>query len=625
MPISRTSHRIRFFPQIPALSAFTALAGLLLFSSVGAAQQGGLAVHKLTPAGQTFSDVLLDDPSGPKISSDGKWVAYWFDGDTDTVHDLYIASRFGGDVRRVSAPRPVGGLVPGNTVIFQFSEDNRYLLFLLDQETAGRSELWSVPVEGGPGDAVKLSAPIGADASVGEFGLGSDGRSVVFRINRATSSELWTAPADASSAAILLHPAGPPNSDIYTFLSANGRTIFALDLVTAGMSELWSVPSDGSAAPVRLNGDFVSGGNIVRIHLTPDGQRAIYRADQRFDGVEELFSVPITGPSTASVRISPDMPAFGDVLSVPRPTSDGSHLLFLADTGVDAQRELWSVPVDGPATAAVHLNVALVAGGNVVDYNGDGAQVVYVVDNLVDEQMQAYIVPIGGPFTASVRLHQNLPSGGDVLAAAAVPSDPDPVAVLVGDLRADGQLEFFVQHLDGVGAPHPLFGTVPVGATLDSTCLGGALPDFSAFFECADLDSLGKVELWRFDIAFDSEPQRLSSFAAIAAADVTRAIVSPDGRFVAFRSDNNVDERFDLFRVPTDGSAFPVRVHATPASPAFDVTPGENIFFTPDSQGIVYAADHELNGQDDLWISDAMVFRADFEEGSTVAWSQTLP
>ncbi|MEO8276485.1 MAG: hypothetical protein ABI639_09705, partial [Thermoanaerobaculia bacterium] len=91
--------------------------------------------------------------------------------------------------------------------------------------------------------------------------------------------------------------------------------------------------------------------------------------------------------------------------------------------------------------------------------------------------------------------------------------------------------------------------------------------------------------------------------------------------WVAFRSDNNVDERFDLFRVPTDGSALPSRVHAAAASAAFDVTAGENIVFTPDSHGIVYSADHEVNGEEDLWISDDVVFRADFEGGNSGEWS----
>ncbi len=621
MPTSRPMHRIRLFPQLPALAA---LAAVLLLPTLSGAQQGGLAVHKLTPAGQIFSDVLLDT-SGPKVSPDGKWVAYWFDGDTDTVQDVYIASRFGGDVRRVSTLRPLGGQVPGTFIRFEFSEDNRHLLFLLDQETLGRAELWSVPVEGGPGDAVKVSAPIGPNASVGEFGLGADGISVVFRIFRPTSSELWTVPADASSAAVCLHPAGPPNSSIYHFFSAYGRTIFGLDLVTAGQNELWSVPSDGSAGPVRLNGDLVSGGNVIRIQITPDGQRAIYRADQRFDGIEELWSVPITGPSSASVRISPDMPAFGDVVTLAEPTSDGSHLLFRADTGLDAQRELWSVPVAGPATAAVHLNVALVANGNVFTESGDADSVIYVVDNAVVGQFQAYAVPVGGPFTASVRLHGNLPTGGDVFVANIFPAEPNPIAVLTGELRADGQLEHFVQHLDGVGTPHPLFGTVPAGATLDPLCVGGGLPDRSALFGCADLATLGKFELWRFDIAFDSQRQRLSAASAPALADVTRAIVSPDGSFVAFRSDNVVNERFDLYRVPTDGSALPVRVHATPASSAYDVTVGENIFFTPDSHGMVYSADHEFDGQEDLWVSDDMVFRADFEGGNSAEWSVTSP
>jgi hypothetical protein len=141
---------------------------------------------------------------------------------------------------------------------------------------------------------------------------------------------------------------------------------------------------------------------------------------------------------------------------------------------------------------------------------------------------------------------------------------------------------------------------------------------------CADLLTLDKIELYRLDLTFSSTPDRLSSLFQIADGDVTKVVVSPNGAWAAFRADSALDERFDLLRVPSDGSTSPVRVHAAPPSTFYDVDETA-IEFTPDSAGIVYAADHETNGKLDLWISDAMVFRADFEGGGLEEWSTATP
>lgn len=618
-PVEKTRRRRAFARRLAGAIALTVA---LQAQAPAAAQPPGLRVQKLTPAGQAFSDLSLEPTNRPAISPDGKWVAYWFDGDTDEVHDLYIASRFGGDVRRVSATRPSGSLDVELTRC-AWSADGRRLLFLLDQQTPLREELWSVPADGLPVDAVQLSGAIDPAARVFWFLDAGDGLSVAFGSNLGGRDEIWSAPLDGGLPAIRLD--GAPAGDI-TFgqaAAAGGLLVYRQQPQGQAM-QLWSVPADGSAAPTRLNGDLVANGNVSAMRITPDGTRVVYRADQRFNDVEELWSVPIGGPAAAATRLSPTLPAFGDVRSNWQLSSDGGRVLFYADSGVDEQLELWSVPVAGPATAAVHLNVALVAGGDVYSYSTLDDLVVYVADNALDEQYQAWAVPIAGPFTAGVRLHGNLAADVDVAIAAIVPATPEPLVLLGGDLRANDKFDFFTQRADGVGAPHPLFANVPAGFGYQPGCGGGGPPDGSAVVLCADLAAADKVELFRLDLDLVSTEDRLSSAVTIATGDVTRLAVSPDGRWTAYRADEGVDERFDLLRVPTGGAA-PQRIHAAPASSALDVADGDGFQFTPDGAGIVYAADHETNEAMDLWISDAMIFRADFAAGDAGEWSSVTP
>jgi hypothetical protein len=325
------------------------------------------------------------------------------------------------------------------------------------------------------------------------------------------------------------------------------------------------------------------------------------------------------------VRLSPTLPAGGDVHPAFSIENDPPYVLFRADSAIDEQLELWSVPLAGPATAAAHLNVALVAGGDVS--SGASAfedRVLYVADNAVDGQTQAFVVPIDGPFTASVRLHGDLAPGELVGGALFVARPGAPLALFASDLRDAGKVELFVQDLDAPGEPYPLFGALPAGVGFRSSCESGATPDLASLVVCADLDVAERIQLHRLDLDFGTTPERLSSTIPVAGADVTRLTLSGDGVWAAYRADEAVDERFDLFRVRVDGVGAPQRVHAAPASAALDVD--EALFrFTPEGAGLLYVADHEGDGQVDLWISDAAIFFDGFELGGTGVWSLVVP
>ena len=145
---------------------------------------------------------------------------------------------------------------------------------------------------------------------------------------------------------------------------------------------------------VRLNPELVQGGEVevlsavsrpvTPFRISPNSEQVVYVADQRSNGLFELFTVPIAG-GTAQ-RISGDLPTDGDVGAtsiIPDflISSDSARVVYIADQNIDGQREIFSVPIDGGTP--VRLNSELASPGrDVVDYqiSPDGQRVVYLAD-----------------------------------------------------------------------------------------------------------------------------------------------------------------------------------------------------------------------------------------------------
>ncbi|NOT32145.1 MAG: hypothetical protein HOP15_16985, partial [Planctomycetes bacterium] len=82
------------------------------------------------------------------------------------------------------------------------------------------------------------------------------------------------------------------------------------------------------------------------------------------------------------------------------------------------------------------------------------------------------------------------------------------------------------------------------------------------------------------------------------AGDVTVARVTPDGTRVVFLADLDVDEHFELFSAPTDGSAAPVQLHG-PLTRHGDVS--DRFTIAPDGLHVAFLADGYTNTVDELY------------------------
>jgi hypothetical protein len=159
----------------------------------------------------------------------------------------------------------------------------------------------------------------------------------------------------------------------------------------------------------------------------------------------------------------------------------------------------------------------------------------------------------------------------------------------------------------------------------------------------------------------------------MVAADAQEVAFSPDSSRVVFRFDLAVDERFDLYWAPTDGSTVQSRITnrgtnpAPPRSVAFrwyvhpdgerviyqynesvpnderglgeqrlvgpytadaqlNVTPVtggkvSDFLLYPDGAGLAYRADETVDEKFEIFTTDLRLFGDGFEEGTSAAWS----
>lgn len=169
--------------------------------------------------------------------------------------------------------------------------------------------------------------------------------------------------------------------------------VYVADVEVDGVDELYSVPITGTA-PTKLNALLVAGGSVDRFAITPDSQYVIYTADQEVDNRTELFRVPIGGGPV--VKLSGPMVAGGNLQKfIIDP--DNVRVVYLADQTTNEVSELYSAPIAGGSW--VKLNGPLVSGGRVTDafaVDPIANRVVYQAYQEVSTRIEIYGVPIAG-------------------------------------------------------------------------------------------------------------------------------------------------------------------------------------------------------------------------------------
>ncbi|HEX6884911.1 MAG TPA: hypothetical protein VF530_16160 [Planctomycetota bacterium] len=308
--------------------------------------------------------------------------------------------------------------------------------------------------------------------------------------------------------------------------------------------ELYAIRSDGRGGPQRLTG-ALEGLVQFQFDITRAGKGVLYQADEDRDGNADLVLVPIDASEPPRV-----LSGAGWTVERFWQGADAEHVLFLARTVSGGPQELFGVSLV-TLQPPQRLSGALVPGGTVHDVvlAEAGDTVVY---RAYQDTVELYRVPLDGSAPA-VKLPIPLVAGGYVRACALVPDGSR--AVYVADAEEVERHELFSIATDGTEAPRKLNGPLVAGGDVgrEVESGGGALfvfPDFR---------------------------------------------LSPDGRWVVYAADQEVDRRVELFVAPSDGSAPAIKL-----STAADHEPLLQAL-SPDSAWAVYTSDPSRTGTQELF------------------------
>ncbi len=314
----------------------------------------------------------------------------------------------------------------------------------------------------------------------------------------------------------------------FAFTPDGARALYRADLDLSGTPRLYGAPADGSGPAVAL-----SGGRANDFALSPDGTRAAFR-----DGTNRLYGVPSDGSASATLLALQVLEyAF---------TPDGTRLLC-----VNQARVLFSVPAAGGP--AVNLSSR---GGSFV-LAPDGSRVAFVFGDLATNRTELWLAPTDGSAPAT------LLDSSSFVGLASPRFTPDGRRVLYDDFG-----DLLSVSVDPVGPP----GLVAPGPREYAV-----LPDSSGivFTRRSGLET-SPIELYAQAFA-GGAPIKLNAplgvggdVLGVTGPDAFR--LTPDGAYAVYRADQDADEDFRLHVVPLSAPGAALAIQSAEVG-RFAVTP----------------------------------------------------
>ena len=497
----------------------------------------------------------------------------------------------------------LSGMMPafGDVVDFQTEPNGRYAIYHANQNTAGAVELYSTPLDGQI-TPTRLNGLLPSNSSVGKATISTSGLWVVYIAPQDTSgvNELYAVPITGpASAGIKLNDALPTNQSVIDFqISADNSTVVYLaDQDSDDVFELYSVPITGPAsAGIQLNEMLDFNGDVIDFQISPDNDRVIYRANQDDDNVIELYSVPINGPASDGLKLNPNLVPGGDIADFTI-SPDSSRVVYRASQDTVQTVELYSVPINGPADNGIRLNQTLANDGDVEEFeiSADSNHVVYRSDMQTETIFELYSVPLTGPASSNVKLNGALVTNGKVRAFQLAPAG-DRVVYLADQQTLD------IIELYSIPISGPANAAVKLnGNLLDND---GHIDAFAISANSQQVVYLADqvtdqvFELYSAPISGNEEAIQLNPSLGID-RDVTAFAISPDSRSAVYLADSDINEVIELYQVAISGGG------STKLNQ--DLDPGRNVTdfeIAANSGRVVYLADQVTDDIFELFIAD---------------------
>jgi len=510
-----------------------------------------------------------------EISPDGSTVVYIADRDEDDVFELYSVSIQGGANTKLNGTLVDGGDVDFNRFrVFRISSDSQRVVYIADQETDGTPEIYSVPINGGT--VTKLNGTLAGNDGVRSFQVSPDGQTVVYIADELDNfdDELYSVPITGGpSTKISQDNIGIGDVNLTFHISPDGQwVVYVANADDSSTDELYSVPINGGTIN-KLNGTIVDGGDVEfnLVFISEDSQRVVYGADQDTRFVIEAYSSPINGGSNVKLNDAIDTDEDVERIFI---SPDNQWVVYVEGSFIDQDYEIYSVPIAGGTVNQLN--------GSDIDFDGDGS-----LRNSVQFSADSDLVF----FRANTTNFNDL-----------VP-------------------ELFAAPIDG-STPPTNFTDFTVNNSRTSISVLGVTDMIAAalllkvIFQAALQGTSGIEELLVACLDPDNGDRNLDNVTVtrlnvdlVSGGNVTNSIFSPDESNVIYRADQETNNVFELYTVPTDGNGPVIKLNGALVSGGDVVFERETANFSSfdgvqlssDGSRVVYMADQDTDGIFELY------------------------
>jgi hypothetical protein len=270
-------------------------------------------------------------------------VTYRADSDGDNFEELWISPIAGPaslSVRLVEAS--VEGLSSLQSLEQFHSPSGDRLTFSAILETAEAREIWTVPVDGSMPPTRRNPIPEPGIPIPGQL-LFSDGKPQVAFFGRYASAGeygIWSAEAESTAGPNRLD--GLSEGDLLgtARTSIEGSAVVFTVWRSGSYVDLWSARRDGSSSPVRIYEEADQGDGVRGQWIGAGDRTVVFETGLEPWHLREVWEVPLDGPASAVRRIHPE-PVPGTNVVRLRASVDGFATLFLGDFDAIADTELW--------------------------------------------------------------------------------------------------------------------------------------------------------------------------------------------------------------------------------------------------------------------------------------------
>ena len=308
---------------------------------------------------------------------------------------------------------------------------------------------------------------------------------------------------------------------------------------------------------------------------------------------------------TINLPLPPDPAAGGGDVTVFQVAPDGTRAAYVANAETLAARELYCVPLDGSGVAS-KLSPPLAAFGSIAyfQFTPDSQRVVMAADAVTFQEYRLYSAPADGS-AAPVQLHGTLPEGCDAgdPGLSARPQVGGDRLVFVADLEVDGVFEIFSVLLDGSSPPVRLNGVLGPGRDV-STSRFWLTPDGTRALFLSDQSVDEVFDLWSAPVDGSTGPTRIqqvySPTTGLGGEGGSPLQLTPDGVELVFRADLAENDIYDLFVLPITGGQIELVMDGLPAhADVFEFA------LSPDGSQVVLRMDKLTDGVYELWSTPA--------------------